>query len=925
MRPLKLTVSAFGPYADRITLDLDRLGESGLYLITGDTGAGKTTIFDAITFALFGETSGETRNPSMLRSKYADPDTPTEVELVFAYGNKTYTVKRNPTYQRPSRRGTGFTTCFANAELHFPDGRPPETQVSRVNKAIEEIIGLSFSQYSRIALIAQGEFQKLLTADTKERQGIFRRIFKTEVFEQFQSALNLRARDLARQCETTQNSISQYLSGIRWDEGSPLSRDADLASQGKLPPADIDAVIQSLIDSDIHLRKELTAEIERSDREIEAVSVRISAAEEAQKNRAALLDARRSLSGSEAEESRLLAALTRESERKQDMDRIASECASLEKDLTAYNELDSIEKAVTDTKKALQSDFEGRIMVSRKLNDRKTNRLSLQEELQSLDDAGENLIRLTQQSDNLKKQIADLNSLQETLNRYGQLLQALTEAQKRFREAQLRADDQAGKARLLRSQFNAEQAGLMAASLTEGQPCPVCGSTHHPNKAAASETAPSEAEVTRSEKAASAMQEAASRESEKAHEIRGKIDTMAGSLRERAVSLAGTDDLNDLDSVLSETLKTSKRLLSECEENCARERSRVARKNKLSLLLPDYDKEIQELSDRQGMLSEAVSAHKAKLDALSEQAASVRSGLRYPAKKQAVDKIDSLRKQVSGYEETMKKLREDHSSSKAASAGFRGQIHQLETILKDAREEDIDGLVHEKTVLTDTRRLLDAKRESAGIRLEANSGVQTNVRHCSEELQELDRKYQWMNALSETANGNLKGKEKISLESYVLAEYFDHILRRATKHMMRMSSGQYDLIRNKSSESLRSQSGLELNVLDHVNGTERSVRTLSGGESFLASLSLALGLSEEIMETAGGIRLDAMFVDEGFGSLDDETLQQAMRALQSLTDDHRLVGIISHVSELRSQIDNQIVVKKDRTGKSCAEIRTEQR
>ena len=145
MRPLKLTVSGFGPYADRITLDLDRLGESGLYLITGDTGAGKTTIFDAITFALFGETSGETRNPSMLRSKYADPDTPTEVELVFAYGNKTYTVKRNPTYQRPSRRGPGFTTCFANAELHFPDGRPPETQVSRVNKAIEEIIGLSFS------------------------------------------------------------------------------------------------------------------------------------------------------------------------------------------------------------------------------------------------------------------------------------------------------------------------------------------------------------------------------------------------------------------------------------------------------------------------------------------------------------------------------------------------------------------------------------------------------------------------------------------------------------------------------------------------------------------------------------------------------------------------------------------------------------
>ena len=924
MRPLKLTVSAFGPYADRITLDLDKLGESGLYLITGDTGAGKTTIFDAITFALFGETSGEIRNPAMLRSKYADPDTPTFVELEFAYGNKIYTVKRNPTYQRPNKRGDGFTTHFAGAELHYPDGRPVETQVSRVNKAIEEIIGLSRSQYSRIAMIAQGEFQKLLTADTKERQGIFRSIFKTGVFEQFQNGLNLKVRDLSRQCETVQNSIGQYLSGIRYDETGPLSEDAALASQGKLPPEDIDNLIQALIESDVQLRKNLTAEIERSDRQIESVSLRISAAEEAQKKRGALLDARRLLAESEAEESRLLTALTLETERKAEMDRIASECASLEKELTSYNELDGIEQAIRNEKKALQIDYDSRVSVSRNLDDKKTNRLSLQDELLSLADAGENLIRITQQGDNLKKKIADLKELQNRQRSYDLLCQSLTEAQERVRASQLDADEQSQKARLLRSRFNAEQAGLMAASLTEGQPCPVCGSTHHPKKASASENAPSEAEVTQSEKAASAAQDAANHESEKAFEIRGKCLTEADSLRERARSLVGTDDLKDLSSVLSETLETSERLLSECEEKYIRETHRTKRKNELNLLLPEYDKDIQKLSEQQGTLSEAVSARKAKLDTLSEQADSVRSGLHYPTKKQAVDKIDSFRKEISDYEARVKKLREDHSNRKAMSAGFKGQIHQLETILKDVREEDTVGLNDEKARLTEARRVLNAKRESAGIRLEANSAVLEKFRQCSEELRELDRKYQWMNALSETASGNIKGKEKISLESYVLTEYFDRILRRATKHMMQMSSGQYDLIRNQSSESLRSQSGLELNVLDHMNGTERSVKTLSGGESFLASLSLALGLSEEIMESAGGIRLDAMFVDEGFGSLDDDTLKQAMRALQSLTDDHRLVGIISHVSELRSQIDNQIVVKKDRTGRSTVEIRTEQ-
>ena len=233
-------------------------------------------------------------------------------------------------------------------------------------------------------------------------------------------------------------------------------------------------------------------------------------------------------------------------------------------------------------------------------------------------------------------------------------------------------------------------------------------------------------------------------------------------------------------------------------------------------------------------------------------------------------------------------------------------------------------LAADRAALTETRSALNKRHESAGIRLEANTTILQSIQKHSEELQELDRRYQWLNALYETASGNIKGKEKISLESYVLSAYFDRILKRATLHMIQMSSGQYDLVRNTSPDSLRSQSGLELNVLDHFNGTERSVKTLSGGESFLASLSLALGLSEEIMETAGGIRLDTMFVDEGFGSLDDDTLRQAMRALQSLTDDHRLVGIISHVSELRSQIDNQIIVKKDRTGKSSVEIRSEQ-
>ncbi|MBQ5757093.1 MAG: SMC family ATPase, partial [Clostridia bacterium] len=418
--------------------------------------------------------------------------------------------------------------------------------------------------------------------------------------------------------------------------------------------------------------------------------------------------------------------------------------------------------------------------------------------------------------------------------------------------------------------------------------------------------------------------DSANREGEKAHELLGQCDSMERSLRERASSLLGGDDLLDLDNVLAASIRESNQQLSESEELIKLETNRVSRKKELHLLIPDREIEIQMLTEKQSALSETVSARKAKLDTLEKQADSIRSGLHFASKRQAVARIDSLRKVVSDYEKRLKQLQEDYTASKAEGARLKGEIHQLEDSLKDVREEDIAKLTSERVSLLETRRSLVSNRELAGIRLDSNSSALQNIKKCSEEITGLDQRYQWLNTLSETANGNIKGKEKISLESYVLTAYFDRILARATVHMLQMSSGQYDLIRNTSPESLRSQSGLELNVLDHYNDTVRSVKTLSGGESFLASLSLALGLSEKIMESAGGIRLDTMFVDEGFGSLDDDTLQQAMRALQSLTDDHRLVGIISHVSELRNQIDNQIIVKKDRTGKSSVEIRTEQ-
>ena len=249
MRPIKLTVSAFGPYAGKTVLDLDKLGENGLYLITGDTGAGKTTIFDAITYALYGEASGDNREPSMFRSKYAEATTPTEVELVFSYAGKTYTVKRNPEYERPKSRGEGFTTQKAEVQLKYPDGRVV-TKQRDVDNAIRDIMGINRSQFLQIAMIAQGDFLKLLLAPTEERKKIFRQIFKTQLYQDLQDRLKKESGQLNDKCDAARNSIKQYIDGITCDENDVLSIEVEKAKNGLLPAKDVMDLIDRLLTQD---------------------------------------------------------------------------------------------------------------------------------------------------------------------------------------------------------------------------------------------------------------------------------------------------------------------------------------------------------------------------------------------------------------------------------------------------------------------------------------------------------------------------------------------------------------------------------------------------------------------------------------------------------------------------------------------------
>lgn len=700
MRPLNLTMSAFGPYAGRTTVDFSVLGTSGLYLITGDTGAGKTTIFDAITYALYGEASGESRESSMLRSKYAAPETPTFVELTFLNGGKTYTVRRNPEYTRPKTRGTGTTVQKADAELTMPDGRII-TKARDVTAAVTDIVGVDREQFARIAMIAQGEFRKLLLAQTDERKAIFRQIFHTGQYQALQNRLKEEAAALDRQCGELEAGLRQAAGSIRCDapETLPdaLDTDALLAALDTLLHADEAALTQA------------QAEHAETETQREQVLSDLGKAEALEAARGKLAEAESAWTEAQAEMKAAQAALDTATASQPEIQSRRQGITRLEDALRRYEQLDTLRAQAEAERKRLaqkRSDLDAaraRTDAAAKAVETARGKLSGQPKLAvAAAQAGH-------AQDAAAQRCAQLAALETQRQQCAELETALTAAQAEYQKAAEAAQAALAHYGAQNRAYLDAQAGILAHTLVPGQPCPVCGATEHPCPAAAPEQAPDAAAL--------------------------------------------------------------KRALSD--------------------------------SDR--------------------------------AQKTAAERS-------------------------AQAAGLRGQ--------------------------------LDAVRA----------------------------RWQWVHALAATANGAVPGKEKIMLETYIQTAYFDRILGRANTRLLIMSGGQYELRRCARAGDNRSQTGLELEVIDHYNGTARSVKTLSGGETFAASLSLALGLSDEVQATAGGVQLEAMFVDEGFGSLDSEALQQALAALVGVSGGSRIVGIISHVAELKDRIDRQIIVTKDRSGGSRVQV-----
>ena len=919
MRPIKLTVSAFGPYAGKTVLDLDKLGENGLYLITGDTGAGKTTIFDAITYALYGEASGDNREASMFRSKYAEATTPTEVELVFSYAGKTYTVKRNPEYERPKSRGEGFTTQKAEVQLKYPDGRVV-TKQRDVDNAIRDIMGINRSQFLQIAMIAQGDFLKLLLAPTEERKKIFRQIFKTQLYQDLQDRLKKESGQLSDKCDAARNSIKQYIDGITCDENDVLSIEVEKAKNGLLPAKDVMDLIDRLLTQDNDKKTAIQKSISDADKALEIVNANLGKIEAKEQTQKALDQAQKNLIGENETNLALKAAFDIAKGKVSEREQLAEEKAKIEAEFSRYEALDALEKQIKNDEDTISKN-------ERQLKkDREQYAIDeaefkiLKKEFESLSDAGEGKEKLSRQKEKTQEKQAKLQNLSALFKAFHELGDNLDTLQSDYKKASESSEEATAGYEAKNRAFLDEQAGIIAETLENGKPCPVCGSLEHPCIAHKSAKAPTEAQLKRAKENADQARKTAEGLSGECKKAKGLLDAKKAETANLVKELWQGVPIEEAEIKLPEEQNVVSAEITALDTALSEEEKKVSRRSALSESLPKTEMSLAERDKDITARSTALEADRASLSEKKNQRNAAKESLRFDNIAEAQRKSEALGKTVSEMKEAYDNAQSALSDSDKKIAGYNASITELSKQLSSDCDLDKEAETKKKAELSEKRAADDDAAKALHTRIESNTKVLANIRAKVGDLDTLEKRYTWLKALSNTANGNISGREKVMLETYIQMTYFDRIIARANTRFMVMSGGQYELKRRREAENNRSQSGLDLDVIDHYNGTERSVKTLSGGESFKASLSLALGLSDEIQASAGGVKLDTMFVDEGFGSLDEESLDQAMKALSSLADGNRLVGIISHVADLKNRIDKQIVVTKEKSGGSTAQI-----
>lgn len=888
MKPERLTICGWGPYKDLVEIDFDKFGGQGLFLITGATGAGKTTIFDAITYALYGSLSGEIRDKerNSVRSDFADGDTPTFVELQMTHGGKRYFIKRNPEYLRPKKRGSrtaAFTKEKENAVLRIlPVSGTEEEKVmeglKEVNVCLREVLALDYAQFKQLSMIAQGEFARLLTALPKDKTKIFREIFDTGVYERFTVELGQRAKQ-------------QY--------------QVIVEQKHKLEEA-IRLLADSLAKSDLSEEKKAHfLELIRTENwNYEVLEQYLTDIKKLVKD--SLKEAEKEFGQREAALAETQQILTRKQEENKQISEYQKTVAAgeiLTGQQAAFEEKRRIYRQSVNAGWVEVWDIK-RQNISKQLELWKKEEEVIQSQIRSEEAQLEKILPLWEKREHISRLIQWMETWQEQTQEGRRLERQLQDMQKeenKKKEGFLEAEKQSAALKLayenaLRIQRHTA-IGIVAGMLVEGSPCPVCGSPEHPAPAPKQEGILTEEEL-------EGLKEALTHREETADFLWKEVVILQALLQ----------DLRKKKEEAAEQAEKMEQIIKQAVEE-----------DETGVLLKFYSQKPQKAAE---ILRENIEKMQKMQGILQEKR--VRLG----------QAVDLLRKQ------SLEMMHSEQAFGEALRTyGFQDEEAYRQAFLKKEKREALAQELEEyETKVSANRELLEHLKnhipaeelwdlrplEEEVLHLQQSKNAALEVvkkwEHLLKELEKICRElkekrqqiekaakeYGRVKELENIASGN--NKKKLVFEQYVLAGYFEEILQAANIRFRKMTAGRYEMHRAREVGDGRSKDNLEIQVMDYYTGKHRSVRTLSGGESFKASLSLALGLSDVIQAMSGGVKVEALFIDEGFGALDSESLDQACETLLSLVESDRLIGIISHVPELRERIQKQIVIHKTGNG-----------
>lgn len=877
MRPQKLTMSAFGSYAGCEVIDFTKLS-GGLFLITGDTGAGKTTIFDAITYALYDRASGGKRDGSMMRSQYAAEDTDTFVELVFSYRGECYVIRRNPEYMRAGKRKNKDGTPklvreSSGVSLILPDGKEFQGKKRETDKKIEEIIGLDVNQFTQIAMIAQGDFLKLLHAESKERRKIFSQIFQTKLYWQMQEELANRTKQLYVSLEQNRRDCKREMEKAETSESGGYREQWQRLCSMEMPPMqEVCELLEQIAGQDKQRETESEKQCTCLQKQIDGLNLYIQAQEEINRLFARLeheLEEKRELDGQKSETENYKVQL--------EWALRAEKVQPFEKEwLRVGDELKQQQEAVEDTKTWLEK------------------HLPQEEYLQT--QYREKAAKKEEQESVLQRRLQRLADILPHLQQICILREQYKAAEKKLSESMETCRELSQTYEELYQRFFEEQAGILAARLEEGTPCPVCGSVHHPRKAKLKEHAPGQEDVEQAKKRRDAGEKQRAKAAEEFQKVKSRLAAEEELLTEIAGEKKGEQlsepiDEQQLRRQMKELEQQLKALREEAQSFERQVRRFTAEKERKNGQLENQSARLKQLTVRE---KEAENIFRQEL---SKQG--LRS-LQYENAKQWLSEREQLQKKVQTYEE--RALRQ------------AARIESLQSQLEGKERAELRESKTKWEQQTAELEVLRAKHLHLHLVYQKNREALDNLRRFGEDSVGLRAQYEMLSNLSRTANGTLSGSVKLDFETYVQRRFFNRIIAAANRRLAKMTDNEFILqCREIEKLSSQGQAGLDLDVYDLVNDSVRDVKTLSGGESFLAALAMALGLSDIVQNNAGAISLETMFVDEGFGSLDDISRERAIRILQELAGEKVLVGIISHVNELKEQIDCQLhVTRTDR-------------